>query len=323
MPLYANNPLLSTDVTTTWDAYARGDAYARAPRVARYHGGSKDGQVEALESYQSARHFSILPAIQWYAAESPATVMRPYQTEVYYAQGRTITAADTSAWERSAAATAYTIVVDYVAASTNATAATVASTWNSFDFQYVPAPPLTPEQEATRARGERRKVLAHKRARRLLLNLLSDEQQHEYARSKCFTVIAKDGRVFRLRKGKTAELLGGDGVPVAAYCIHLPYGYNHEDTLVALLLSLQTDPAEFERVANITRLKRPAETVRDMAVGLQNVTVAMREAGQAARYALEHVRESRAMLRAEGLSDAEVESLRQPPNHHAGLVVAA
>jgi hypothetical protein len=49
----------------------------------------------------------------------------------------------------------------------------------------------------------------------------------------------------------------------------------------------------------------------------------MREAGQAARHAAEHVRESQAMLRAEGLSEAEVEALRQWPNHEAGLVVAA
>lgn len=102
----------------------------------------------------------------------------------------------------------------------------------------------------------RRSTLAGKRARRLLLRLLSEAQQREYADSKTFTVHAANGKVFRLRKGRTAELLGSDGQPVAAYCVHLAGGFPAEDNLAALLLTLQTDPAEFERIANVTPLRR-------------------------------------------------------------------
>lgn len=118
---------------------------------------------------------------------------------------------------------------------------------------------MTAEEIAQRvretARQNRERARAVKRGRKLLLRLLTDAQQIEYARTKSITVVAADGRVFRLRKSRTAELLGPDGMPVAAYCVHPSGGFIAEDTLIAQKLMLETDPASFERIANVTRLR--------------------------------------------------------------------
>lgn len=107
-----------------------------------------------------------------------------------------------------------------------------------------------------RAKVQRRK--AAQRGAKLLLRLLTDQQQIEYARTGKITVLAADGRTFRLRKGRTAELLDGREV-VASYCIHPSGGgWVAEDTLICQLMSLQNDPAEFEKIANISHHRQPA-----------------------------------------------------------------
>lgn len=314
MPITINPPLPTVDIQPTAVGPPR-------TTVGRFHGGTRDGQVMALEEAQPLIRFPVAVAAQaYYTAADSLTVAPQWSTEDYYAGSRTVTF-DTANVTASAYAvqwpTATTVAIDYYVIGAGANNV-VHGTWNC-DTVY--SRPLTGEQQAVRARAavrkDRRRVIAHKRARRLLLNLLSEEQQHEYAQNKTFTVVAKNGKVFRLRKGKTAELLGSDGAAIAAYCIHLPHGYEPEDTLIALLLSLQTDPAEFERVANVTHLQSPQDRL------VAAVEGELAAARQDDRWRREHDAEARALLRAEGLSEAEIEALRQPPNHRDGLLVAA
>jgi hypothetical protein len=160
-------------------------------------------------------------------------------------------------------------------------------------FGPLPPQPALTQEEADRrlaaARAEQhrnaiRRQRALKRGRKLLLNVLSEFQQAEYARHSYFTVKAVDGKFFRVRKGGTTHELGFDGEPELSHCIHLPYSYIDEDTLVAIKLMLENDIAEFRRIANTSRI-RPA-TVSLVETDTQE---AMRRLGVAAAAAEERV----------------------------------
>lgn len=299
-----------------------------APVTAHFRGGPLDGRIEALPP-DAPRVYQVPqpPQVYWTDYSTPLQI----GTVDYYASGRTIHAAR----DLVTGANNYTISIEYTVSATTAATGTAAlsypqypaltGTQNSPHWYNANPVPMTEEERAARAaqtartalRERRKKARIQKRARKLLLGLLTEEQQHEYARSKAFTVVARNGKTFRLRKDKTAELLGTDGAAIAAYCIHLPYGYPAEDTLAALMLLLKADPEVFEKTANVTRLQPSTSTV---AADVRRMGASMEEAGRAARYAAEHMREARAMLRSEGLSEAEIESLRQWPNRQSGLL---
>lgn len=199
----------------------------------------------------------------------------------------------------------------------------------------------TPERRLARQRADelakrraakraREREAAEKRGRKLLLSLLDEEQTREYARTSTFKVTAADGRVFRLRKGKTAELLDTD-VATASYCIHLfadtdGRRYVDEDTMISQMLLLQNDVEEFERIANITplvyhrapggRRGRPPVLQRDAAQGITYREMVYRE---------QHIRESEAILRAEGIENPRewVEGLQQAAVAEQGDVLDA
>lgn len=138
--------------------------------------------------------------------------------------------------------------------------------WNpsqTFNAWAVNAPePLTQEEAdrrlaATRAAAHKssiRRKKAVKRGRKLLLGILTLTQQEEYARTKSFTVAGADGKIYKLRKGGTTHQIDESGLPVLSHCIHLPYSYIDEDTLVAVKLMLETDPDTFLKIANTSRL---------------------------------------------------------------------
>jgi len=122
--------------------------------------------------------------------------------------------------------------------------------------------PLTQEEAdrrlaATRAAAHKsaiRRKKAVKKGRRLLLEVLTEAQQEEYARTKSFTVCGADGKVYKLRKGGTTHQIDEGGLAILSHCIHLPYSYIDEDTLVAVKLILETDPDTFLKIANTSRL---------------------------------------------------------------------
>lgn len=121
---------------------------------------------------------------------------------------------------------------------------------------------LSPEEAdrrlaATRAAAHKsaiRRKKAIKKGRRLLMDVLTDEQKREYARTRSFTVNGANGRRFLLRKSGTTHELDESGLAIYSHCIHLPYSYIDEDTLVAVKLLLETDVKSFLRIANTTRL---------------------------------------------------------------------
>jgi hypothetical protein len=168
---------------------------------------------------------------------------------------------------------------------------------------------LQRERAKRRAFKKRRqREIAEKRGRKLLLSLLSEEQMRDYAKTRTFKIVAADGRTFHLRKNKTAELLNEHEQAVASYCIHLYgeqiggeyVGYVPEDTTIAQILMLQTDPAEFERIANITKLT-PRPPTPDLAAAARNGRRIDRLDDEAVRRRYE--RDVERELRAEGIEN--------------------
>jgi hypothetical protein len=119
------------------------------------------------------------------------------------------------------------------------------------------------EQQLRKERRRRiRSDLAVIRAQRLLHSVLSDEQLTEFERTKAFTLTVIDSRTgaerrFRINQGKAGNVTEIDekGQPLAKYCVHLYGREPMEDTLVAQKLLLETDVEEFERLANVTRIR--------------------------------------------------------------------
>src|SRR5687767_5394834 len=178
--------------------------------------------------------------------------------------------------------------------------------WHPDPLQWTPtpAPALTPEEADRRLRETRerqhRNAIRRKRAvrkgQRLLLSLLSEPQKWEYAKQGQFTVFGADGELYVLRKGATVHQLGKNGVPEWSHCIHLPYSYIDEDSLVSIKLMLENDPLNFHRIANSSRLTNKGVNVSNypasmaasraaLAGGMQTVTEHMRRLSVAAEQA--------------------------------------
>ena len=115
---------------------------------------------------------------------------------------------------------------------------------------------LRAEEEAKKARLEAE--AAKVRARKLLFGFLTDEQKREAEEFKRFHLTTRSGRRFRLHMGRgrhgNVKELEGDK-EVRSYCISPDdHTLPEEDALLAQLLALKHDEAEFVRVANITRV---------------------------------------------------------------------
>jgi hypothetical protein len=94
---------------------------------------------------------------------------------------------------------------------------------------------------------------ARKRARKLLLSLLDARQRREFEQHGHFHVhlhTADGVRRYRIRDYKGVERVDERGRVLRRYCIHPPTDFPAEDTAVAQLMLLETDEAEFLRVAN-------------------------------------------------------------------------
>lgn len=144
----------------------------------------------------------------------------------------------------------------------NVTLGTNQQPWNEIN-----RPPIfediTPEEadrrlQETRARAFKQQIergKAVKKGRRLLLVTMTELQQRDYAKTGSFMVLAANGKWYRLRKNGTTHELGADGVATHSHCIHLSYSFIPEDTLIAVKMLLETDPAEFHRIANTSPLR--------------------------------------------------------------------
>lgn len=104
-------------------------------------------------------------------------------------------------------------------------------------------------------------LLARERAKNLLEQSLSAEQLEELKQKDCFHVesISADGtrRRYQIRRGThgNVKLLGANGQPLESLCIQPP-DVPVEDAMLAQKLMLETDEAEFRRIANISAVGR-------------------------------------------------------------------
>lgn len=158
-------------------------------------------------------------------------------------------------------------------------AASVWSGWcpngSVIKVQMIPAPQLTEEQVAARARqaeeqrlareeAERKRKEAEEKAEKLLQEHLNEEQQKEYQEQQAFHVVTASGRRYQVRRGISGNVYeikaeqDGKVKELKKFCIHPHISVPAADNMLAQKLLLETNEAEFERVANVTQLARDA-----------------------------------------------------------------
>lgn len=111
---------------------------------------------------------------------------------------------------------------------------------------------LRRQHEQADRRRERERVAAQKRARSLLLRLLSRDQARDYDEHQWFQLQARSGRVYRIHRGRTRNVveIGGDGSGIRRFCIHPEEYVPDEDTMLAQKLMLENDEERFLAIAN-------------------------------------------------------------------------
>jgi len=122
-----------------------------------------------------------------------------------------------------------------------------------------------PERARIAAVKAREKKAANAKARRLLMSVLSPEQQDEYRRLERFHVIGSDGKKYRVHRGwhhnvELVEETAEGAYLTEQFCIaprdtEIP----EEDNLAAQKLMIEGSLVDFRRIANITRLHRRAD----------------------------------------------------------------
>jgi len=198
------------------------------------------------------------------------------------------------AWNTLTSGTNATANQVWQAWQTYVTASTIADPWSTWNGDSCrpelracpPPPPLTREQLEARERHLREcnarcaaervaRQEAEARAEALLLRELDEHQREEYRREKAFTVRLPDGKRYRIKKGwagnverlearriailqeEAPSLVANDREyrAVERFCIHPAEQLPEQDNMLAQLLLLKANEAEFRRIANITRLQ--------------------------------------------------------------------
>ena len=115
-----------------------------------------------------------------------------------------------------------------------------------------------------RSKRNRFKEAANVRARKLLFQMLNEEQRKELDEKNHFhlTVHSRDGsmKVYRVDYGfqGNVKLIGADGEVDRSYCIHSDSRLPYEDQMLAQKLLLEANEPEFLRIANETIRRRHA-----------------------------------------------------------------
>lgn len=216
--------------------------------VVMFRDGPMDGQTMAVPDSSP---------VQVYSADANASW--PYQTSVDYTTAATSASISTWTYVPSADGSTYSPQMWQNCAPYWPTTTVLTC---GYGVSALPCEPITQEEAdrrlaETRARAHRNKIRrthAIRKGRKLLLDVLTEQQKWQYARTRCFTVRGSDGRTFVLRKGGTTHELDKNGKPTLSHCIHLPHSYIDEDSLVAVKMMLETDCAEFRRIANTSQL---------------------------------------------------------------------
>lgn len=140
------------------------------------------------------------------------------------------------------------------------TAATTSCTQETWVTWTNGVPQVAAEHAAERERREKKEVerraaeaTKEEKARQLLREVLTDEQDKQFEENGYFELTAvKTGNKYRIKRGrsKNVELVSANGKTLKTLCFH-PQEYVHNfDTLVAQKLMLETDEEEVQRVAN-------------------------------------------------------------------------
>ena len=105
-------------------------------------------------------------------------------------------------------------------------------------------------QDEARRAEERRQADA--RADGLLLACLTPAERKTMEKMAALVVRSQTGRTFRLRRSRSRNVdeMDADGNVIARFCIHPQDHMPHGDLLLAQKLMLETDEAEFLRIAN-------------------------------------------------------------------------
>lgn len=116
------------------------------------------------------------------------------------------------------------------------------------------------EAERRNAEEERREKAAAEadvRAEELLRSLLTPEQIDNLEKQSAIIVKSEMGKQYRIKRGWSGnvEELDDSGKPIASYCAHPGEVVPRADNMVAQLLMLKTQEAEFLRTANRTALR--------------------------------------------------------------------
>jgi hypothetical protein len=97
---------------------------------------------------------------------------------------------------------------------------------------------------------------ANERAEKLLLSNLTGRQRRQYQKNKTFTVKGRDGNRYRINPkwAGHVERLNDRFKPVERFCIHPVDQVPVPDNQLVAKLMLETDPARFRQIANVTQL---------------------------------------------------------------------
>lgn len=96
--------------------------------------------------------------------------------------------------------------------------------------------------------------LAQKRALRLLRSTLTAEQQRQLDDHQAFEVLTANGTArYLVARGRSGNVykLDAKGQPIKRFCVHPGVWCPDEDTMLSQKLLLETNPLEFERMANV------------------------------------------------------------------------
>lgn len=133
-------------------------------------------------------------------------------------------------------------------------------TWNSTDGTSNPGRiPTTEEREARRLESERKdqeRLEAKNRAEELLKLCLTEEQREHLEEMSSFVIESELGKKYCIRKGRVQNVfeLDDNDKHIAQLCAHPISNVPDFDTMLAQKLMLETNEAEFLRIANIQHL---------------------------------------------------------------------
>jgi len=111
---------------------------------------------------------------------------------------------------------------------------------------------LAAAQRLAAEEREKIRLAANGKAEKLLLSCLSPEQRDTYQKKGLFYLYTKSGKRYRIEKGRSGNvrLVNDKDVILKRYCIHPIEQVPDQDTMLAQALLLQSNEAEFLRVAN-------------------------------------------------------------------------